>query len=203
MLDARGARRSPARCCRSIPTCGTRERTRFTILFDPGRVKRGILPNRAMGRPLTRRAARSPRRLAASGPTRRGGRSRRSSARPIASARRSSAARAAAWQHRSARRPARAIRSSSRFPRRSIAACCSALSRRARQRTLPARCASTRRNAVDVRARARRGSAGDYAIVVLPALEDPAGNRIGRAFEARDPGDDTRQAPARMPFTIR
>ena len=28
------------------------DRTRFTILFDPGRVKRGILPNRAMGRPL-------------------------------------------------------------------------------------------------------------------------------------------------------
>lgn len=29
------------------------ERTRFTVLFDPGRVKRGILPNRASGRPLT------------------------------------------------------------------------------------------------------------------------------------------------------
>ena len=28
------------------------DHTRFTILFDPGRVKRGILPNRAMGRPL-------------------------------------------------------------------------------------------------------------------------------------------------------
>ena len=29
------------------------EHTRFTVLFDPGRVKRGILPNRRMGRPLT------------------------------------------------------------------------------------------------------------------------------------------------------
>ena len=28
------------------------EHTRFTFLFDPGRVKRGILPNRTMGRPL-------------------------------------------------------------------------------------------------------------------------------------------------------
>ena len=28
------------------------ERTRYTLLFDPGRVKRGILPNREMGRPL-------------------------------------------------------------------------------------------------------------------------------------------------------
>jgi hypothetical protein len=30
------------------------ERTRYTLLFDPGRVKREILPNRAMGRPLHR-----------------------------------------------------------------------------------------------------------------------------------------------------
>lgn len=28
------------------------DRTRFTLLFDPGRVKRGILPNATMGRPL-------------------------------------------------------------------------------------------------------------------------------------------------------
>ncbi len=33
------------------------DRTRFTVFFDPGRVKRGILPNRRMGRPL--RAGRS------------------------------------------------------------------------------------------------------------------------------------------------
>jgi hypothetical protein len=30
------------------------DRTRYTLLFDPGRVKREILPNRAMGRPLRR-----------------------------------------------------------------------------------------------------------------------------------------------------
>lgn len=28
------------------------DQTRYTLLFDPGRVKRGILPNRLMGRPL-------------------------------------------------------------------------------------------------------------------------------------------------------
>jgi len=28
------------------------DHTRFTVLFDPGRVKKGILPNRQMGRPL-------------------------------------------------------------------------------------------------------------------------------------------------------
>ena len=29
------------------------DRTRYTLLFDPGRVKRGILPNERMGRPIT------------------------------------------------------------------------------------------------------------------------------------------------------
>ena len=29
------------------------DRSRYTLLFDPGRVKRGILPNQRMGRPLT------------------------------------------------------------------------------------------------------------------------------------------------------
>ena len=28
------------------------ERTRYTVILDPGRVKRDILPNRRMGRPL-------------------------------------------------------------------------------------------------------------------------------------------------------
>src|SRR5439155_11445709 len=30
------------------------DHTRYTLLFDPGRVKRGILPNRLMGQPLAR-----------------------------------------------------------------------------------------------------------------------------------------------------
>jgi hypothetical protein len=30
-----------------------RDHTRFTVFFDPGRVKRGILPNRQLGRALT------------------------------------------------------------------------------------------------------------------------------------------------------
>src|SRR5205085_2839807 len=29
-------------------------RTRYTVLFDPGRVKKGVLPNEQMGRPLVR-----------------------------------------------------------------------------------------------------------------------------------------------------
>ena len=48
-------------------------------------------------------------------------------------------------------------------------------------------------------------SAGAYALVVLPILEDLAGNRIGRAFEVRSPGDavpseDVR--PTSVPFRI-
>ena len=46
-------------------------------------------------------------------------------------------------------------------------------------------------------------SAGDYALSILPALEDPTGNRISRAFEARSPEDDTQQAPFTLPFRIR
>jgi hypothetical protein len=30
------------------------DRTRYTVLFDPGRIKRGVLPNEQMGRPLVR-----------------------------------------------------------------------------------------------------------------------------------------------------
>ena len=44
---------------------------------------------------------------------------------------------------------------------------------------------------------------GDYAVSVLRALEDPAGNRIGHAFETLSPDDDTQAPPARLPFTIR
>jgi hypothetical protein len=44
---------------------------------------------------------------------------------------------------------------------------------------------------------------GDYAVSVLRVLEDPAGNRIGRAFETLSPDDDTQAPPARLPFTVR
>jgi hypothetical protein len=44
---------------------------------------------------------------------------------------------------------------------------------------------------------------GDYDVSVLPVLEDPAGNRIGHAFEAVAPDDDTKAPPVRVAFTVR
>lgn len=47
-------------------------------------------------------------------------------------------------------------------------------------------------------------AAGDYTLVVLPVLEDPSGNRIGRAFEVVSSGapeTDERQ-PFRLPFRV-
>jgi len=44
---------------------------------------------------------------------------------------------------------------------------------------------------------------GDYVISVLPALEDPSGNRLDRPFESLDDRDDTHRPPARVPFQIR
>ena len=41
-----------SRFCRSTPSFWTPDRTRFTLFFDPGRVKRGIKPNRDLGRAL-------------------------------------------------------------------------------------------------------------------------------------------------------
>jgi hypothetical protein len=39
--------------------------------------------------------------------------------------------------------------------------------------------------------------------VAQPELEDPSGNRIGRAFETLDESDDTRRPPTRIPFQPR
>ena len=47
--------------------------------------------------------------------------------------------------------------------------------------------------------------AGDYTIVVLPILEDVAGNRIGRAFEVRSPGEAVPPEsgqPTSVPFLV-
>ena len=51
LLDARG-REMPDALLPLDTELWNDDRTRFTLLFDPGRVKRDILPNRSMGRPL-------------------------------------------------------------------------------------------------------------------------------------------------------
>ena len=179
------------------------DHTRFTILFDPGRVKRDILPNRAMGRPLKdgqtftlivrsdwpdangRPLVSEFRKTYRVGPA---------NERPIATA---------DWR---VAPPA----AGSRDPL--VVTFASELDRGLLQRTLAvARAGEALPGDGRVGAGERQWTfaprdpwqPGDHAIVVQPELEDPAGNRIGRAFEARDPGDDTRQPPARIPFAVR
>jgi hypothetical protein len=179
------------------------EHTRFTILFDPGRVKRGILPNRAMGRPLhpgdTFTVA-----IKREWPDAQG--------RPLAS------------EFRKTYRVAPAIErplspSDWRFnaPRSGsrdwlVVTFGAGLDRALLERALSVeRGSQALHGTIIVKAGEAQVSfapqvawpPGDYTLVVQPELEDPAGNRIGRAFEARDPADDTRQPPARVPFTVR
>jgi hypothetical protein len=44
---------------------------------------------------------------------------------------------------------------------------------------------------------------GAYALAVLPALEDPSGNRIGQAFETSDSDERDPGPPARVRFAVR
>ena len=164
ILDAAGQGDRPARCCRSTPISGTRDHTRFTVLFDPGRVKRGILPNRAMGRPLQPGEhvhARRPARLA-----RRAGRPLASEFRKDLPRRPADRAAARRPRHGASRRPRpdRAIRSRVTF------------SVGARSRPAAARaqrsCAARRRCAGEVARRRRRN-----AVAVRPA-RSVAGRRL-------------------------
>lgn len=181
------------------------DRTRFTILFDPGRVKRGILPNRAMGRPLHPGDTFSIV-VGQHWPDAHG--------RPLAAEFRKTyrvgpaAERAldiTAWR---VNPPAPGSRDPLRitFP--------APLDRALAQRALSVQRAGTSDDlagevTVDPGEASWRFTpreawqAGDHAVVILPALEDPTGNRLGRAFEAVAPDDDTRKAPVRLPFQIR
>ncbi len=185
------------------------DRTRFTVLFDPGRVKRGILPNRRAGRPLAQGMTftLSVRR---DWPDAHG--------RPLVSDfRRTFRVGAAverpldpsAWQITA---PAAMSKGELvvRFPW--------ALDRGLLARSLQV---STDNSTVDgtvviegavtidkgelgwrFTPATRAWLPGAYTIVVRPELEDVSGNRIGRAFETLDTSDDTRIPPFRIPFTV-
>jgi hypothetical protein len=44
---------------------------------------------------------------------------------------------------------------------------------------------------------------GNYTLVIMPILEDPAGNRIGRPFEVISSGDsDVDEKPIKIPFRL-
>lgn len=180
------------------------DRTRFTVFFDPGRVKTGIRPNVELGRALH-----AGRKYAivvdAAWPDAHG--------QPLASEFRYSF-RAAAAEERpvqpaewSILRPARDTRDPLvvTFPW--------GLDRGLLQRAVGV---ATSTGAavdgtivIDERERVWRftpGTAwrtGEYQLVVLPILEDPAGNRVGRAFEIEMFQKPVSDKPAAVMFLVR
>ena len=179
------------------------DHTRFTLLFDPGRVKQGILPNRREGRPL-REGQSFELQVQQAWPDGR--------ARPLAESfsRRYTVGPAierpldpAAWR-------IAAPAAGSRDPL--VVDFPWALDRGLAQRTLGVAAGDA---AIDGTARVEDGERRwtfvpaqpwqprAHALVVQPELEDPSGNRIGRAFEAIDPADDTHRAATRLPFVPR
>jgi hypothetical protein len=183
------------------------DRTRFTILFDPGRVKRGILPNRAMGRPL-RPGATFSLLVSRDWPDAHG--------QPLTAAFRKTY-RVGAANERALSVTSWRVAPPTLGSREAVRVTFPApLDRGLLQRAL---------SVVRVEGAGERPIAGDitiepaetgwrmvpkepwlagaYVISVLPALEDPSGNRIGQAFETSSSGDDPQREPARLPFTIR
>jgi hypothetical protein len=179
-----------------------RDRTRFTVLFDPGRVKRGILPNRAMGRPLSPGmtftiAVRRDWPDAHGKPLASEFRKEYRVGPPVERALATSDWRVAA--------PA----AGSRDP-------VTVTFRAPMDRGLAQRALSVLRGdtaiAGEVRLEAAETEwrftpnepwqAGDYAISVLPVLEDVSGNRIGTAFETLT-RDTAPPGPSRLTFRVR
>jgi hypothetical protein len=183
------------------------DRTRFTILFDPGRVKRGILPNRAMGRPLRPGGSFSIL-VAGDWPDAHG--------QPLSGAFKKTYRVVAPREEGLATRTWRiaapppntreALRVTFPFP----------LDRGLLQRALTiVHVDATGERPIAGEVTVEPGetawrfvpvepwSTGHFAISVLPALEDPSGNRIGVAFETSDADDREPGRPARVPFTVR
>lgn len=178
------------------------DHTRFTILFDPGRVKRGILPNRLMGRPLrpgdtftlvVRRDWPDAHAKPLASEFRKVYRVGQPIERPLATAQWRIAPPAAgsrealhvtfpaALDHGLVQRALAVLRGEAEIPGE-----VSIGSGETEWRFVP-------RNP---------WSAGAHAIAVLPVLEDPAGNRIGQAFETLTPDEGAAKA-VRLPFVIR
>jgi hypothetical protein len=179
------------------------DRTRFTILFDPGRVKRGILPNRGMGRPLEQGSTMTI--VVSRGwPDANG--------QPLAAEFRKDyrvgpanekALSTATWR---VAPPVAASREplTVSFP--------APLDRALLQRAFSVVRAD---ETIAGEARVENGEtawsfvprdawrSGIYVLSVLPALEDPSGNQIGQAFETLDAADDSRRSAAQIPFRIR
>lgn len=182
------------------------DRTRFTLFFDPGRVKRDILPNRRMGRPLqageTITLVVKKDWLDARGV-------------PLASEFRR-AYRVGAADERALDTSAWRVASPAAGTREPVIVTFpEALDHGLLQRALGVtRTGTAVPGEPQVEDRATRWrfaprdawQAGEYTLVVLPILEDVAGNRIGRAFEVASPGaasPDEHSQPISLPFQIR
>jgi hypothetical protein len=204
LLDARG-REVPDALLPLDTELWNDDRTRFTLLFDPGRVKRGILPNRRMGRPLhagdritlvVKKDWLDARGVPLASEFRREYRVGAADDRALDTA---------AWR---VTPPAAGARDplTVTFPE--------PLDHGLLQRALGV----TRAGApVPGDLRIEDGAtrwrfvprdawtAGDYTLVVLPILEDVAGNRIGRRFEVASPGEaapEEGKDPIAIPFLI-
>jgi hypothetical protein len=179
------------------------DRTRFTIFFDPGRVKRDILPNRRMGRPL--RAGSKYTLIIRKEWLDAEGTPLRSEFRHDFRVSRADerALRTADWRivpPAPGSRDALAIT----FPK--------PLDRGLLQRTIAvARNGETLPGDVRIDAGETRWQfvpsdpwqAGDHTLVILPVLEDPAGNRIGRPFEVVSTADsDVDAKPIKIQFRV-
>jgi hypothetical protein len=179
------------------------DHTRFTVLFDPGRVKRGILPNRTMGRAL--KPGETFTLLVRGGwPDAHGNPTVATFGRaylvgpPI-----ERGLDPAAWRISSPPAGSReALLVDFPWP----------LDRGLLQRAI-----TVHRGDVVVPGQSQIADGetqwtfaptepwqtGDYNLSVLPELEDVSGNRIGHAFETLSPGgDDTHQPPAHVPFRV-
>jgi hypothetical protein len=181
------------------------DRTRYTVFFDPGRVKRGILPNKQMGRALeagkrytlvVRREWRDGRGLPLKEEFRRDFRAGPAIEQPLATA---------SWKvtnPRAATREPLVVT----FP----APLDHGLLRRALGverggQALEGEIAIDAQETVWRFTPREPWRAGDYALVALAFLEDLAGNRIGRAFEVDNfERTDITFEPERtpVPFTI-
>ena len=183
------------------------ERTRFTILFDPGRVKRGILPNRKMGRPLRPGGSFSIL-VARDWPDAHG--------QPMADAFKKTYRVVEPREEGLATKTWRVTAPPPNTREALRVAFPFALDRGLLQRALTifhVDATGERAIAGDVTVEpgetgwrfvpVEPWSTGAFVISVLPALEDPSGNRIGLAFETSDSDDRNPGPPARVSFTVR
>jgi hypothetical protein len=204
LLDARG-REVPDALLPLDTELWNDDRTRFTLLFDPGRVKRGILPNRRMGRALhagdrvtlvVKKDWLDARGVPLASEFRREYRVGAADDRALDTA---------AW--RVAAPPAGAREPLTvTFPQ--------ALDHGLLQRALAVtRAGAPVAGALRIEDGATRWQfvprdaweAGDYTLVVSPILEDVAGNRIGRRFEVKSVGEaapEEGKEPIALPFRI-